>query len=175
MPGRCSDQILQCRALQAESDPADVGTNSTVNDVCAVALEWCSNNVLQTFSTFTTVFYIPLFSKYHKNMLTIASETNLTSVIGVNPYPPNYPTMFLNQKWVQDALSVPLNFTSNSNLVLLNFFETGDPIRRRVADMEALLSSGVKVAMIYGDRDFKCNCQCGPLSPYYYLALVLIY
>ena len=61
----------------------------------------------------------------------------------MNPYPPNYPTTFLNQKWVQDALSVPLNFTSNSNFVLLNFFKTGDPIRRRVADMEAQLSGGV--------------------------------
>jgi hypothetical protein len=59
MPGGCSDQILQCRALQAESDPGDAGTNSTVNDVCAVALEWCSDNVLQTFSTFTTVFCTP--------------------------------------------------------------------------------------------------------------------
>jgi hypothetical protein len=40
--------------------------------------------------------------------------------------------------------------------------------------MEALLSGGVKVAMIYGDRDMKCNCESGPLFPYY-LALVLIY
>lgn len=80
MPGGCSDQILQCRVLQAESDPGHAGTSSTVNDVCAVALEWCSDDVLQRFSTFTT-----------RNPFDI-------SVIGVNPYPTNYPMTFLNQK-----------------------------------------------------------------------------
>ena len=69
MPGGCSDQILQCRALQTESDPADVGTNSIVNDVCAVALEWCNDNVLQKFSTFTTVFYTPYLVNIIKTCL----------------------------------------------------------------------------------------------------------
>lgn len=66
---------------------------------------------------------------------------------------------FFNQPWVQDALRVPLNFTSGSLVVGQNFlFGTGDPFRLDMRYLEAVLASGVKVAMVYGDRDYRCNC-----------------
>jgi Serine carboxypeptidase len=67
---------------------------------------------------------------------------------------------FLNQPWVRDALGVPLNFTSGLALLPANFlFGTGDPFRRDIKDLESVLSSGVKVSLIYGDRDYRCNCS----------------
>jgi len=59
---------------------------------------------------------------------------------------------------------VPLNFTYNSNVVEDNFgpdlvpgIGTGDFFRKGVGDMEYALASGIKVAMVYGDRDERCN------------------
>lgn len=41
-----------------------------------------------------------------------------------------------------------------------NFFEaTGDPVIVTKRDLESLLDSGVGVAMVYGDLDYRCNCK----------------
>jgi len=69
-------------------------------------------------------------------------------------FPYEYTSVFLNQPWVQQELGVPLNFTASSTLsVQLLFAATGDPMIRTKGDIEYLISSGVKVALIYGDRD----------------------
>lgn len=34
---------------------------------------------------------------------------------------------------------------------------TGDSFRTGIADFEYALNEGVKVAMIYGDRDYRCG------------------
>jgi hypothetical protein len=58
-----------------------------------------------------------------------------------------------------------LNFTFES-IPLLNVygfdaigkvFGTGDGIRRSMSDFEYLPQNGVKVAMAYGDREYRCN------------------
>jgi carboxypeptidase D len=59
---------------------------------------------------------------------------------------------------VQKELGSPVNFSANSllaeNIVLAS---SGDPIRREgMKDLEYLLGCGVKVALIYGDRDQRC-------------------
>jgi hypothetical protein len=75
-------------------------------------------------------------------------------------FPPETPIAFYNQRWVQQALGVPVNFTLSANAVTLNFFGiTGDPMRRSVAEVEYLLSTGVRLAMVFGDRDYRCNCK----------------
>lgn len=40
-PGGCQDQILECRELQREQDPLDVGHNELVNLACRKADEYC--------------------------------------------------------------------------------------------------------------------------------------
>jgi hypothetical protein len=59
-------------------------------------------------------------------------------------------------------MGVPLNFSESSTPVQLNFFVgSGDPFRNEgIKDLAYLLNSGVKVALVYGDRDYRCNCQC---------------
>ena len=66
---------------------------------------------------------------------------------------------------MQEALGTPLNFTYDSNIVTSNFGlnsntptqGTGDSFRTGIADFEYALNEGMKVAMIYGDRDYRCG------------------
>lgn len=75
-----------------------------------------------------------------------------------DPFPPNYYLGFLSQSWVQSALGVPVNFTESSNSVYTAFYSIGDIIRgSMLQDLAFVLDSGVKVALVYGDRDFACN------------------
>lgn len=65
---------------------------------------------------------------------------------------------YLTQSWVLEALGVPVNFSSSSPAVYTAFSLTHDIERR--GSLEAvsyLLDSGVKVHMVYGDRDYACN------------------
>jgi serine carboxypeptidase len=53
---------------------------------------------------------------------------------------------------------VPINFTESSNSVYEAFERTGDTARGGfLEDVASLLDAGVKVALVYGDRDFACN------------------
>jgi carboxypeptidase C (cathepsin A) len=65
---------------------------------------------------------------------------------------------FLGQRWVQAALGVPVNYTRGSSAVSNSFGIEGDFARgdspRQIA---TLLEKGVKVALVYGDRDYACN------------------
>jgi carboxypeptidase D len=67
---------------------------------------------------------------------------------------------------VQQSLGVPLNFTYDSNLAnaLYGFpgtgypyAGTGDLVRQAgFPNIEYLLSHGIKVALVFGDRDYRC-------------------
>ena len=72
---------------------------------------------------------------------------------------------FLNQHWVQRALGVPVNHTWDSDMVATAFRNTGDMIRGGILeDIAYVLESGVKVALVYGDRDYACNWLGGEAS-----------
>lgn len=77
-------------------------------------------------------------------------------------FPPEYPVAYYNQRWVQEALGVPVNYTFAPAAPVANFFAgTGDPFRYDgKADLEYLAAAGVGVAFVYGDRDYRCNCEC---------------
>lgn len=73
-------------------------------------------------------------------------------------FPTNYHIGWLNQHWVQKALGTPLNFTWSSIVVGRSFNEHGDMSRGTYLEALAeLLDHGVKVHMMYGDRDYACN------------------
>lgn len=74
-----------------------------------------------------------------------------------DPFPRNYHLGWLTQHWVQEALGVPLNF-SNSDAVGIAFSLTGDMQRHGyLTELAHLLDHGVKVHLVYGDRDYACN------------------
>ena len=82
------------------------------------------------------------------------------SLIKPAVYPPEYHFAFFNQRWVQEDLGVPVNFTiSDANIVNAFFMGTGDPMRRDMSSLEHVLNSGLSLAMFYGDLDYRCNCE----------------
>jgi hypothetical protein len=75
-------------------------------------------------------------------------------------FPPKFAAGYLNSREVQLALGVPLNFTGLSTAVAQAFVETGDFIRGHNLELLGnLLDKGVRVALVYGDRDYQCNCE----------------
>ena len=75
-----------------------------------------------------------------------------------DPFPGAYMNGYLNQHWVQKELGVPVNFSSISSAVSDAFEATGDFDKGgMVENIAYVLDHGVKVALMYGDRDWICN------------------
>jgi len=73
---------------------------------------------------------------------------------------------FMNQDWVQRDLGVPLNFSIGAVQAPGFYFGvTGDPIRVTIDNINHVARSGIKVALVYGDRDYRCNCESNINSP----------
>ncbi|KAJ9145532.1 Carboxypeptidase S1 A [Pleurostoma richardsiae] len=139
-PDGCYDLINQCRALQSERDPLSMGNDPDVNAACVAATELCFFEIQGAYTALST-----------RSPFDIALE-----LPGV--FPPEVSSSFFNQRWVQEALGVPVNFTLSGTSITNNMFGlTGDPMIRGVGDLESLLSSGVNLALVYGDRDYRCN------------------
>lgn len=75
--------------------------------------------------------------------------------------PNSYITGYFQQQWVQQELGVPVNWTGVSTIVSDNYFGlSGDILRTAgLKDLEYLLSQNVKVALVFGDRDYRCPCE----------------
>lgn len=64
-------------------------------------------------------------------------------------------------------MGVRVNFTSNDYTYQAAMFSlTGDEIIQDKTPLENILSNGVSVALVYGDRDYQCNCMYCPFIPY---------
>ena len=78
-----------------------------------------------------------------------------------NPIPYEFFIRYLNQPWVQEALGARINYTQDTIVGANNFeFQSGDVSRRSISDLNFLLNRGIKVSMVFGDRDYRCNCMC---------------
>ena len=145
-PGGCFDQIDDCRALLPEYDPDNIGINATVNQICADAENFCSDEVRGP--------YLEYSGRNYYDMATFDPD----------PFPNPFYMGFLNQPHVQTALGVPINWTQSSGPVSDAFRSIGDYIRPGwIEDLAYLLDSGVKVTLAYGDRDYACNWIGGEL------------
>lgn len=138
--GGCRDQIIQCRELGALSDPEHLGLNETVNTVCLEATLYCAEYVIGAFDEFTD-----------RDDFDVAH-------LKPDPFPYYYTAGYFNQHWVQKELGVPVNFTADSAAAQNALIElTGDAVRTEgMKALEYLLASGTKVALFYGDRDYRC-------------------
>jgi hypothetical protein len=73
----------------------------------------------------------------------------------------------MNQDWVQRNLGVPLNFSIGSNSMPNTYFGvTGDPILVSIDMINFVAQSGIKVALVFGDRDYRCNCTFYSIPPF---------
>ncbi|KAG7123480.1 Carboxypeptidase S1 A like protein [Verticillium longisporum] len=141
--GGCRDLLRQCRTAQSVYDPASSGNVHSVNEICSQAYTTCYRSVIEPFSESGRSFY---------DISQPAREA----------FPSNIYIEYANTPAFQEAIGAVTNFSSYSLEVLSAFSRTGDnargPLLPRLA---ALLDSGVRVGLVYGDRDYICNWRGG--------------
>ncbi|KXJ87883.1 Alpha/Beta hydrolase protein [Microdochium bolleyi] len=135
----CKEKIDTCRAIGAEKDPLETGTDAEVNEACSTAFASCFKTVHSWYKPNTN------------NVFDITTHYPTS-------FPPSYAAGYFANKEVQDALGVQVNFTGLSSAAETAFLATGDFVRGRgLAVLGEMLDRGVKVALMYGDKDYQCN------------------
>ncbi|KAK6394760.1 hypothetical protein LTR65_001552 [Meristemomyces frigidus] len=141
------DRINECRRMERDLDRNDYGDVRKVNEYCQQTAD-AVENVL-------TSYYIEKAKSGWYDITHLAED----------PFPPAYLIGYLNQHWIQQALGVPVNHSSASKAVYQGFSSTGDTVKGgMLEDIAYVLDHGVKVAMMYGDRDYACNWVQGERS-----------
>ena len=134
----CNDLVMSCRQAQAALDPNETGTNTDVNNLCAYAAGTCQQLLLPVAASGVDAYDIA-----HK---------------GPSAFPDYHYIEYLNQRRVQEAIGSVINYTDVSPMVNAVFFQTGDRVRGGlIAKLAGLLQRGVRVGLVYGDRDYICN------------------
>lgn len=142
-PGGCRDLIMQCRASVKMHDPTNTGNSDQVNKICLAAYDSCSDKIMSAYLEGGRSVY------------------DISSVLP-EAFPPRTFVEYLNTPEVLTAIGSPVNFTRNSDQVASAFAGTGDYQRQApIPDIASLLRSGVRVGLIYGDRDYICNWYGG--------------
>ena len=135
----CQQLIEACRDEIAAYDPSNDGDMDAVNTKCSQAEYACTNSVMDPYASSGRSFYD-------------ITQSNL------DPFPQDTFLEYLNTAAVQSAIGAPINFTMTSDTVVNAFTSTGDYERGNyINDLAYLLSQGIRVALIYGDRDYACN------------------
>lgn len=135
----CQQLIQSCRTAVASMDPENEGNMTSVNQKCQTAQVSCNNNLL---------------GPYQKSGRSVYDITQKTP----DTFPPSTYLEYLNLADVQAAIGAAVNYTESNAAVANAFAQTGDYERGdQISQMGYLLSMGVRVALIYGDRDFICN------------------
>ncbi|KAJ6785314.1 hypothetical protein PWT90_04607 [Aphanocladium album] len=137
----CYDTTDKCRSLAAQGDPYGHGNNDTVNKACTAATEACAVKVIGALSPETS----------DRSTFDIAYPTIRTDLL-------DYFNGFFNQRWVQQDLGARVNFTANDYTYQAVMFKaTGNAMVQGVSLLEHVLDNGVGLALVFGDRDYKCN------------------
>lgn len=110
-----------------------------MDEICSQAQQFCQENVVNPYTLSGRSAY-----DISQNYL--------------DPFPDNHYLEYLNQASVQQAIGAPVNYTQDSQAVLDAFSDSGDYARDGILrDLIDLVNRGVRVALIYGDRDYVCN------------------
>lgn len=135
----CQQLIQSCRNAVTFYDPADQGDVTTVNQICKTAQTTCNNDVIGPYMN------------AGRDPYDITQNKS-------DPFPPAMYMEYLNNADVQAAIGVAVNYTESNAAVANAFVQTGDSERANpIPQLAYLLSLGVRVALIYGDRDYLCN------------------
>ncbi|OQE35434.1 hypothetical protein PENCOP_c013G01551 [Penicillium coprophilum] len=135
----CKSRIEKCR-LASGTTPY-LGNNPTANSICHDANVYCGKHIAG------------LISPSERNFFDIGHRSHLLTDPTLNTY-----LGYLKQHKVQEALGTPVNFTDQATNVAHAFSLTGDNVRGEYVDSLArALDAGVRLSLIYGDRDYACN------------------
>ncbi|KAF2771203.1 alpha/beta-hydrolase, partial [Teratosphaeria nubilosa] len=135
----CLDQAYNCGNLSLLYDPLAIGVNESVNHVCFEAGMYCDRQVQGLWGRSNRSFYdITLPGDFSRG--------------------PPFSLAYLQREWVQEGLGMAVNWTRGSPWVAEAFRREGDFAHPGwVGKLGDLLARGVKVAFVYGDKDFLCN------------------
>lgn len=137
--GGCQDLIKLCRSAVAAQDRDNTGNVPSVNSACSNAYSFCVNNVVNPYQDAGRSIY------------------DITHFLP-DSFPPSTYLEYLNTASILAAIGSPVNFTQTSNEVVSAFTSTGDYERKSyIAEIAALLNAGIRVGLMYGDRDYICN------------------
>lgn len=135
----CQQLVQACRDAVTSQDPFDEGDVDAVNKICNSAYKSCNDQVIGPYTHSGRSVY-----NISQNQL--------------NPFPPDTYLEYLNSAAVQAAIGSPVNYTQDNAGVYEAFLQTGDYERGdQISQLSDLLAAGVRVALIYGDRDYICN------------------
>lgn len=138
-PDGCQDKILRCRKAAADLDPENDGGAESVNGICSEATQICNEQLL---------------GPYIDSGLSVYDIAHQTP----DSFPPSNYIDYLNTHSVQEAIGSVVNYSDSSIAVRQAFYATGDWERGPIVPkLAGLLKSGVRIGLMYGDRDFICN------------------
>ncbi|KAF4632059.1 hypothetical protein G7Y89_g6074 [Cudoniella acicularis] len=137
--GGCADLIQQCRTAVANQDPENDGDVALVSTACSTAYSSCTSNVVDPYSDAGRSVY------------------DISHVLP-DSFPSSQYLEYLNSASFLAAISSPVNYTETNYQVVNAFTSTGDYERQSlVPNLATLLRAGVRVGLMYGDRDYICN------------------
>lgn len=137
-PGGCLEQAYQCGNLSLQYDPLSRRLNSSVNLVCDKAGKFCDRKVQN------------LFNRSKRSVYDITVPASLSRA-------PPFSRAYMQRPHVQQALGMRVNWTSGSAWVAEANQRVGDFARPGwVGKLAYLLEQGVKIAFVYGDKDYIC-------------------
>ncbi|WAO86548.1 Carboxypeptidase [Fusarium falciforme] len=140
--GGCRDLLHQCGTAVSLGDPEGEGDEDAVNQVCSKARDECLDIQNAYFSS-------------NRGAYDLAAPY-------ADPFPPMTFQEYLNQAEVHRAIGSPVNYTMSNTNVFYEFAETGDIARDgNIPRLAALLNQGVRIGLMYGDRDYICNWMGG--------------
>ena len=138
----CEPWIRECRDAMAADDPEGYGDDAGTNTLCKEAQLKCAELQRKYVESGRYIYDI---------------RQELPS-----PDPPAAYQEYLNNDTVLAAIGARVNYTESNPYVLDGFVSTGDTIRGgQLQDLAYLLTTGVRVALIYGDADYVCNWYGG--------------
>ncbi|KAH7324722.1 Alpha/Beta hydrolase protein [Stachybotrys elegans] len=139
VPGGCRDQLRSCQDKLILTGSRPVTLKAASQDAICDLESWCAEGAED------------IYLGMSRSWFDIAHQS-------ADPFPPPYYNGYLLEESVLQALGTPINFTWVSGAVATGFGNALDPLRGGFIDAVGyLLDSGVKVHMMYGDRDYACN------------------
>jgi hypothetical protein len=139
----CKAQIQHCRSNVADLLSQYLGNNASTNTICHNANVFCGKNIVNLVLPSGRSF----FDIGHR--LYYLTRPTLPTYLG-----------YLKRADVQAALGVAVNFTNQATEIAYVFSTTGDNIQRDyLQSLGRVLDDRVRVSLVYGDRDYACNCK----------------
>ncbi|KXT14194.1 hypothetical protein AC579_2459 [Pseudocercospora musae] len=138
----CLDKLKDCQSTSKKYDPDQLGLNDTVNNLCIDAGNFCNNYVQGAGDDVGA-----LTRDYYDISLQRPQQARVP-----------FFKQFLQQPHVQIAIGTQKNWSACDDPAGNAFYYVGDGSSWGYLDKLAyLLDSGIKVNLLYGDRDYICN------------------